>query len=77
MKHQHGRAVLYRAGEPVFEGTEFIILDFFVGPASGSFCVKAKTNNNSKLHIVIYKNMIKVLQNSTFRSRLTVSSYKH
>jgi len=30
MKHQHGRAELYRAGEPVFERSEFIILDFFM-----------------------------------------------
>jgi|GEM_PF-3539594 len=32
MKQQHGRAELYRAGEPVFERSEFTGLDFFDGP---------------------------------------------
>ena len=65
MKQQHGMAELYRAGEPVFERSEFTDLDFF-----GSFCVKAKTNNNSKLHMLTFLMRMFVYQKGPFYTGL-------
>gem|GEM_PF-2465755 len=72
--HRAVDTVFDRAGEPpgwrttgaTASADRFIILEFFYAVISSRYylpiCVKAKTNNNSKLHISIYINMIHTLQ---------------